>query len=813
MTEQELLQLIEEAKRDGREFLDLSSQELHSLPPEIGQLTNLKKLCLHNNRLTSLPSEISQLTNLTTLNLFSNKLSKLPSEIGQLTSLTNLFLYNNKLTTLPSEIGKLTNLNTLFLGSNKLISLPIEIGKLINLKNLHLGSNQLTNLPTEIGQITSLIDLNLRFNPLTNIPPEIRDKHWQEILNFLAQKLKQNVDYIYEAKLLIIGEGGAGKTTLAQKMKNLNYELKSDEESTEGIDVLRYKFPLDNTKEFQINIWDFGGQEIYHQTHQFFLTERSLYALVVDTRKEDTDFYYWLNAVELLSSESPLLIINNEKQDRQRDIDQRQLKSDFTNLKEILGTNLATNRGLPEILNQIKHYIRNLPHVGDALPAYWVKVREILEKDSRDYISFDEFVTICKQQGFTSLTDILLLSSYLHDLGVFLHFQKDDLLTKTVILRPTWGTDAVYKVLDTPQVRQNLGKFTGEDLVTIWHEEKYATMRGELRRLMMNFKLCYEIPSFPNHYIAPQLLSPNRPDYEWEAKDNLLLRYEYDFMPKGMLTRFIVEMHSWIENETNVWKTGVVLKKDGARVEIIELYRYHKGEIRIRVMGKRKRDFLANIRYEFDKIHDSYERLKYKILVPCNCSECKGSQSPYFYPWHILNKFIDDKQPTIQCQNSYEMIDVYGLVNHIAPLASTFYLNKEDKKMTDKSRVFHVQNMQYIESNSDGEVNWNRFSSNPEVNTSIKEITQILQRLQTEHPNVTETQAKDIIEAEFTEIQIQNPKKWQTLVEQLLNKERWFKGGKAALVAATDYYIGNSLMCKVGLAFLDEFSETPNQGE
>lgn len=290
MTEQELLQLIEEAKRDGREFLDLSSQELHSLPPEIGQLTNLKKLCLHNNRLTSLPSEISQLTNLTTLNLFSNKLSKLPSEIGQLTSLTNLFLYNNKLTTLPSEIGKLTNLNTLFLGSNKLISLPIEIGKLINLKNLHLGSNQLTNLPTEIGQITSLIDLNLRFNPLTNLPPEIRDKHWQEILNFLAQKLKQNVDYIYEAKLLIIGEGGAGKTTLAQKMKNLNYELKSDEESTEGIDVLRYKFPLDNTKEFQINIWDFGGQEIYHQTHQFFLTERSLYALVVDTRKEDTAF-------------------------------------------------------------------------------------------------------------------------------------------------------------------------------------------------------------------------------------------------------------------------------------------------------------------------------------------------------------------------------------------------------------------------------------------------------------------------------------------------------------------------------------------
>jgi GTPase SAR1 family protein len=45
-----------------------------------------------------------------------------------------------------------------------------------------------------------------------------------------------------------------------------------------------------NGKNFRVNIWDFGGQEIYHQTHQFFLTERSLYALVADTRTENTDF-------------------------------------------------------------------------------------------------------------------------------------------------------------------------------------------------------------------------------------------------------------------------------------------------------------------------------------------------------------------------------------------------------------------------------------------------------------------------------------------------------------------------------------------
>ncbi|WP_331456417.1 hypothetical protein [Crocosphaera watsonii] len=112
-------------------------------------------------------------------------------------------------------------------------------------------------------------------------------------------------------------------------------------------------------------MWDFGGQEIYHETHQFFLTERSLYTLVADTRKEDTDFYYWLNVVELLSNSSPILLIKNEKQERKRDINDRQLRGEFTNFKETLATNFATNRGLQEILNKIQHYISNLPHIGE----------------------------------------------------------------------------------------------------------------------------------------------------------------------------------------------------------------------------------------------------------------------------------------------------------------------------------------------------------------------------------------------------------------------------------------------------------------
>jgi internalin A len=676
MTNEELREVIEKAAKDRSTYLDLSSKGLTSIPTEIIQLTNLSRLYLDNNLLTNLPAEIIRLANLSRLDLNNNRLTNLPAEIIQLTNLRRLDLDNNQLTNLPTEIGQLNNLVTLSLNDNQLINLPAEIGQLTNLSRLDLNNNQLTNLPAEIGQLNNLIILSLDSNYFLSIPPEIREKGCREIIDFYRQKLEQEIDRIYEAKLLIIGESGAGKTTLSKKIQSSDYQLQ-EEDSTQGIDVIQWQFSLENGKEFRVNIWDFGGQEIYHTTHQFFLTKRSLYTLVVDTRKEDTDFYYWLNVVELLSDNSPLLIIKNEKQERQREINERQLRGQFTNLKETLRTNFDTQRGLPEILKQIKHHISNLPHVGTELPKTWVKVREALERETRNHISLDEYLDLCEQNGFTSRQDKLQLSEYLHDLGVCLHFQEDDLLIKTVILKPTWGTDAVYKVLDNKQVINNQGRFSRDDLNQIWHEDKYATMQPELLRLMMNFKLCYEIINVSKTYIAPQWLTPNQPDYAWDESENLLLRYEYEFMPKGILTRFIVEMHAWIESQSCVWKSGVILSKDDARAEITELYHYHKGEIRIRVSGKRQRDLLTTIRHELGKIHNSYnssddrlnkvQRLKYKTLVPCDCLTCKYSKNKHFYKLDILYNFQDKERDEIPCDISADMVSVRRLIDGIDP--------------------------------------------------------------------------------------------------------------------------------------------------
>ena len=171
-----------------------------SIPPEIGNLTNLRSLTLMGTGLTgSIPPEIGNLTNLERLNLEQNQLTgSIPPEIFNL-NLLELNLRGNQLTgSIPPEIGTVgrtfwggawQSLNKLNLEHNQLTgSIPPEIGNLIDLDFLDLSDNRLTgSIPPELGNIRTLGDsqshfdrpgwlrtLDLSFNQLTgSIPPEL----------------------------------------------------------------------------------------------------------------------------------------------------------------------------------------------------------------------------------------------------------------------------------------------------------------------------------------------------------------------------------------------------------------------------------------------------------------------------------------------------------------------------------------------------------------------------------------------------------------------------------------------------------------
>ncbi|MDM8521290.1 COR domain-containing protein [Anaerolineales bacterium HSG6] len=656
--------------------LDLHWNQLNNLPLEVTQLTSLTKLDLSRNRLNTLPATISNLTNLINLDLRDNNLTQLLPEISQLINLTHLDLHGNKLSSYPPEVTQLTNLTELDLSQNKLSSLSPKIGELVGLIKLNIRNNQLSSLPSEIGRLKNLTDLHLSGNALNSPPPEIINQGTKAIVQYMAQLLEEDVDRLYEAKLLIIGEPGAGKTTLARKLIDAHALMPPEEETTRGIEIEPWEFSfLPRSKEsnaeqaletFQANIWDFGGQQIYHSTHRFFLTHRSLYLLVADSRKENTDFYYWLNIVKLFAEGSPLLIVTNEKDGRFRVINQRQLQGQFEQLKEVFDTNLKSGRGLTELSQSVQYHLTTLPHVGDELPKTWVKVREALEQDERNYISLSEFLEICAKHGFSKLEYKRQLSQYLHDLGICLHYQHDDLLDRWVILKPTWCTDAVYKVLDTRSIAENNGRFNRVNLQKIWREEQYSAMRPELLRMMELFRICYEIPGQSRIYIAPQLLPEAQPDYIWVEKGNLHFHYRYGFMPKGLLSELIVVLHRLIWKQKRVWRTGVVFEAEDRQTGAEVLEFYHRSRIEIRLAGRDKRDLLAIIRHEMNKIHASYPGLEVRELIPCYCETCQQNGQPYFFPYDLLKKRqATGKKTTIECHESGEDINIARLIDDV----------------------------------------------------------------------------------------------------------------------------------------------------
>ena len=392
---------------------------------------NLSSLDLSDNKLTKFPPEITELKNLTHLDLTFNQLTQLPSEITELKNLTNLDLSYNRLTQLPLEIVELKNLISLNLSNNQLTQFSSEITELKNLKNLDLSNNQLTELPSEITELKNLTKLDLSENPLTSPPPEIISLGLEAIFTYLKQsKTTEN----NEAKLILVGNGEVGKTCLANRLITGKF---IEDKITEGINISKWVLPSPEVarSEIKLNVWDFGGQEIYHATHQFFLTERSVYLLVWNARKtKDYDnIYYWLHTIEAFGADSPIILVMTKMKESDDDLNIKDLKCKFPQIIDSLKVDSKDGEGILALKEKIcksawDSSLMKVPWVDS-----WYRVREKLEMVDKNWITYEDFYKICFTEGLDE-KNISTLDRYLHELGVTLHFKNR--LENMVILKP-----------------------------------------------------------------------------------------------------------------------------------------------------------------------------------------------------------------------------------------------------------------------------------------------------------------------------------------------------------------------------------------
>jgi GTPase SAR1 family protein len=88
---------------------------------------------------------------------------------------------------------------------------------------------------------------------------------------------------------VVVGKEAVGKTSLIRYLVH-GKPRDPDEQKTPGA-AIQEKIEVSawsvHPSQVRLHVWDFGGQEIMRGTHRFFLTERSLYLLVLEDRRED----------------------------------------------------------------------------------------------------------------------------------------------------------------------------------------------------------------------------------------------------------------------------------------------------------------------------------------------------------------------------------------------------------------------------------------------------------------------------------------------------------------------------------------------
>ena len=604
---------------------------------ELAGLSNLTSLKVSGNSIRSEGARgLARLSNLTSLNVRFNSIgAEGARELARLSKLTSLDVSDNRIGDEGArELAGLSKLTSLDVSYN---SIGAEGARAI-LEAWRKG-------PTAARRTA----LDLRHNgDLSSVLPAeaLNTRDAQAILaayrRFRQGDKEDTLQALNEAKLLLVGNEGAGKTSLVRYLVD-GLPRRDSEDPTRGTaireNVDTKTWPADQAGGITLNVWDFGGQVIMRGTHQYFLTRRSLYLLVLDARfEDDLSIHDWLRIIRNRADDSPVIVVINKCDGDRRGprLPEERIKKEdgvvgFIRTSCDEGDEAAaTIQALRELIAQTLATHPRLKHIHDPFPRPYLRVKETVAALAKDQNLLDRarFEQICEQgdenEAVSDPAEQRLLLGTLHDLGVVVAhgFDRDAPAVRrdVTLLDPNWLTGAVYKIITSAQLVKQNGALPRKQLSELLEDpETYPEDRHEFILDMMqdpDIGLCFPLPGTnPPRYLIPEGLHSECPYYgDWD--DSLRFRYEYELLPRSLMPRFIVESHREAVQQTTRWLTGVVLEASGC--EILVEADLDRKQIDIRVKGppKLRRAALHVALIHLEHVHALNRGLGQEARVP-----------------------------------------------------------------------------------------------------------------------------------------------------------------------------------------------------
>jgi internalin A len=241
-------------------------------------------------------------------------------------------------------------------------------------------------------------------------------------------------------------------------------------------------------------------------------------------------------------------------------------------------------------------------------------VREVADKLA--VLPHADFLSLCTSPGdgadpIIEENEQRALLRLLHDLGAIVAqgLERDAPAARREInlLDPNWLTGAVYLILDKASSVDQDGEFLRRQLVDWLDPRLYPPERHEFILEMMQDRdigLCFRLPMpQEERYLVPEALPPSRRFHSEWPEDSLRFRYEYKYLPTGLIPRFIVESHRNLAPQKLRWRTGVVLDMRGCAALVVADLDRRRVDIQVKGSWPLRRAALNVVLNDLEAVH------------------------------------------------------------------------------------------------------------------------------------------------------------------------------------------------------------------
>jgi len=454
------------------------------------------------------------------------------------------------------------------------------------------------------------------------IPNAIRAEGAAAIAKEMERLAKQKLVQTKEARIILLGTKGAGKTSLATKLHDPEASMPRKSKSTPGVDTSK----LDLIPGETTHLWDFGGHVIAQAAHKCFMSAECVYVLVIDGRTEqqlDIDEHRkWLATVKTYSQGGAKVFVFVNKTDRHHlPMPESKLIDEFPNLIEgFYYINIKKDKpALQEFKNDLKNHIETT--LVRNVPAQYFKIKEELEQQfkehNKDVLTEAEVEAI--SSAFEHANDKQDVLSYFNTLGVALRYDN----VPGIVLNPSWISNGIYTIINQMQNDENI-TIHKDDIAKLFKGKKdawrYDVEKCELLyTLMQKYELAFEMSrTTPNTLFVPSIRrnKPTKLSAPKPEEETLVCKFNFSItLADNIFPIYIHRHHECLEKINGHY----IFRHDGMSLKAGKTYAMvtkDTREIEITVWGENPSALI-------NQLHASLTNLLQEYHIKCEKEEVK----------------------------------------------------------------------------------------------------------------------------------------------------------------------------------------------